>query len=228
MDIAANLSEVWDKIRVAAVRAGRDHRAITIVAVTKTVPVARIVDAVDIGLDHLGENRAQELIAKKDDLPGHVRWHYIGHLQTNKVKDVVASVHMIHSLDRWTLATEIQRRAANRGRQVPVLVQLNVSGELTKQGLALSEAADFVQEVARLTALKVCGLMTIAPLVGHAEEVRPVFRELRLTAKSIHKMHIPGVEMNLLSMGMSNDYQVAVEEGANILRLGTVLFGARV
>lgn len=228
MDIANNLAEVWHQIKGAAVRTGRDHRTITIVAVTKTVPVARIVKAVDAGLDNLGENRAQELLAKKDNLSSHVRWHYIGHLQTNKVKDVVAGVHMIHSLDRWTLATEIQQRAANLGRQVPVLVQLNVSGESTKQGLAVNEVVDFVQEVARLTALKVCGLMTIAPLVGHAEEVRPVFRELRLTAESIHKMYIPGVDMNFLSMGMSNDYQVAVEEGANILRLGTVLFGARV
>lgn len=228
MDIASNLVEVWQEIRGAADRAGRCHRTITIVAVTKTVPTARIVEAVEAGLDNLGESRAQELLAKKDDLPGHVRWHYIGHLQTNKVKDVVASAHMIHSLDRWTLAAEIQRRAANLGRQVPVLVQLNVSGEAAKQGLAVSEAADFVQAVAGLPALKVCGLMTIAPLVGHAEEVRPVFRGLRLTAESIHNMHIPGVEMNFLSMGMSNDYQVAVEEGANLLRLGSVLFGSRV
>jgi pyridoxal phosphate enzyme (YggS family) len=134
---------------------------------------------------------------------------------------------LIHSLDRWALAEEIQRRAAEQDRRVPVLVQLNVAGETTKQGLAVNEAADFVREVSKLTALQVCGLMTIAPMVGNAEEVRPVFRELRLVAENLHKMQVPGVTMKYLSMGMSNDYRVAVEEGANLLRLGTVLFGVR-
>lgn len=227
MRAAANLERVRGDIKAAAAVAGRNFQRITIVAVTKTVPPAVIKEAVESGLSDLGENRVQELLEKMSGLPGNIRWHFIGRLQTNKVKAVIGRVHLIHSLDRWALAEEIQRRAAEQDRRVPVLVQLNVAGETTKQGLAVNEAADFVREVSKLTALQVCGLMTIAPMVGNAEEVRPVFRELRLVAENLHKMQVPGVTMKYLSMGMSNDYRVAVEEGANLLRLGTVLFGVR-
>ena len=183
----------------AAAAAGRDYRQITIIAVTKTIPPAGIREAVGAGLSDLGENRVQELLEKITILPDNIRWHFIGHLQTNKVKAITGRVHMIHSLDRWSLAVEIQRRAENQAQRVPVLVQLNVAGEASKQGLAVHEAVDFVQEVSKLAALQVCGLMTIAPLVGNAEEVRPIFRELRLVAENLHKMQVPGVEMKYLS-----------------------------
>jgi len=225
--IKENLACLRREITNTALKAGRNPDDISILAVTKTVPVELMAVAVQEGITDLGENRVQELIAKYPVFGPPVHWHLIGHLQTNKVKAVVSRVHLIHSLDSWRLAEEIDRRSREAGVVTDVLIQVNVSGEKSKYGLKPAEVSDFIIDGHSLTGISVRGLMTVAPLVDDPEEVRPVFRGLSDLYKSIKKMDINGLCMNYLSMGMSNDYRVAVEEGANILRIGTGIFGLR-
>lgn len=224
--VSENLKRVRERVARAAARAGRDPSRINIVAVTKTVPPKVIQEAVDAGIRMLGENRVQEMMEKMPLVSADVEWHMIGRLQTNKVKYVIGRVALIHSLDRWSLAEEIQSRAEKAGVRVPVLVQVNVAGEPGKAGLEPSEVVDFIRDAAGLSLLDIKGLMTIAPLVNDPEEVRPVFRQLRVLAERVESV-VPQVKMSYLSMGMSGDFEVAVEEGSNMLRLGTVIFGAR-
>lgn len=213
------MQRVRERIRLAASRSGREPQQIKIIAVTKGVEVPRVREVVQQGIMDLGENRVQEMTGKITTLPPDINWHMIGHLQTNKVKYVVGRVALIHSLDRWSLAEEINRRAVKVGVVVRVLVQVNTSGEKTKQGLAPGELPDFLVALRDLPQISVYGLMTIAPFAQNPEEVRPYFRELRLLAAKHNLKH--------LSMGMTNDFEVAVEEGADILRLGTAIFGPR-
>jgi len=220
LGIRENLQQVQERINAAAARAGRDPGQIKIIAVTKQVQVPEIKEVVDAGIVDLGENRVREMTGKMAELPPEVRWHMIGHLQTNKVKYIMGRVELIHSLDRWNLAEEIDRRAGKLGVKMPVLVQVNTSGEKSKFGLSSGELPDFLAALADLPNVAVKGLMTIAPYVDNPEEVRPFFRELRLLAQKFNLKH--------LSMGMTNDFEVAVEEGADMLRLGTVLFGSRI
>lgn len=220
MGVRENLQQVQERIKAAAARAGRDPAQIKIIAVTKQVQVPKIKEVVDAGIIDLGENRVREMTGKMSELPPQVRWHMIGHLQTNKVKYLIGRVELIHSLDRWNLAEEIDRRAGKLGVKMPVLVQVNTSGEKSKFGLSSGELPDFLAALADLPNVTVKGLMTIAPYVDSPEEVRPFFRELRLLAQKFNLKH--------LSMGMTNDFEVAVEEGADMLRLGTVLFGSRI
>ncbi|MCL6610810.1 MAG: YggS family pyridoxal phosphate-dependent enzyme [Peptococcaceae bacterium] len=224
--IGENLSRLRGEVLAAAVKAGRDPADIKIIAVTKGVPVGRMLEAVREGITDLGENRVQELLAKQPRFGPEVRWHLIGHLQTNKVKSVVGRVRLIHSLDSWRLACEIDRRSREAGVVSEVLVQVNVSGEDTKHGLAPAEVQDFIKSALELPGISVRGLMTVAPLVEDPEEARPVFRELKRLFDSIREA-VPSVPMAYLSMGMTNDYRVAVEEGSNILRVGAAIFGAR-
>lgn len=226
VDVQANLRLVLERVAVAARKSGRQPSAVKLVAVTKNVPVEVMREALAAGVKAFGENRAQELLAKHPLLPPEVEWHFIGHLQTNKVKHVIDKVCLIHSLDSWRLAQEISKRAQERGKVAQVLVQVNVSGEKTKYGLAVNEVKDFLLEVSALPGLAVRGLMTIAPLVPDPEEARPVFRELYRLAERL-KVELPGISLDFLSMGMSNDYTVAVEEGANIIRIGSAIFGPR-
>jgi hypothetical protein len=220
LGVRENLQQVQERIKAAAARAGRDPAQIKIIAVTKQVQVPKIKEVVDAGIIDLGENRVREMTGKMSELPPQVRWHMIGHLQTNKVKYLIGRVELIHSLDRWNLAEEIDRRAGKLGVKMPVLVQVNTSGEKSKFGLSSGELPDFLAALADLPNVTVKGLMTIAPYVDSPEEVRPFFRELRLLAQKFNLKH--------LSMGMTNDFEVAVEEGADMLRLGTVLFGSRI
>lgn len=226
-DIEQNLQNVREKVRSAAVRSGRSEKDITLIAVTKTLGTDKIISAVKAGISDLGENKVQELVEKFPliDLPCH--WHLIGHLQTNKVKYILDKAYMIHSLDRLELAEEIQKRASRAERCLDVLVQVNVAGEESKSGVRPEEAKDFVRRVAAFPNLKVRGLMTVAPHVQVREEVRPVFRELRKIFIDIRRENIDNINMDFLSMGMSNDYEIAIEEGANIVRIGTAIFGAR-
>jgi len=225
--IAENLRQVRQKIARAAARAGRDPEQVKLVAVTKTVTPERILPVLEEGVYDLGENRAQELLKKYTQLPSEVNWHFIGHLQTNKVKKLIALVKLFHSLDRWSLAVEIDKHARQNNIIVDVLLQVNVSGEKTKFGLAPEEVKDFAAETKNLSGIKVRGLMTMAPYTDDPEEVRPVFRNLRLLADNIGKK-VPSITMDLLSMGMTNDYEIAVEEGASVVRVGTAIFGERV
>lgn len=224
-DIAQNIARVQEEIARAAAKVGRNPDEITLIAVTKNVPEDKINAAIRAGVQDIGENRVQEALAKYDAVRGPVRWHFIGHLQRNKVKYVLGRFDLLHSLDRISLAQEIQKRAAVQGLIVPCLVQVNVAGEESKFGIPPDELASFLQKVAAFPNLNVCGLMTIAPYSLDPEAVRPVFRRLR---ELFHQGNYPPeIEMKYLSMGMSGDFTVAVEEGANMVRIGTAIFGPR-
>lgn len=225
--VAANLAIVRSRIAAAAARAGRRAEDVTLVAVTKTVDVERIRAALAAGVTDLGENRAQEARGKVAALGTAARWHFIGHLQVNKVKYVLGSFQYLHSLDRLSLAEAVEARGVRTGHTIQALVEINVSGEATKAGLSPAEVIPFLRQVARYEHLRVVGLMTIAPYVQDPELVRPVFQELRSLAGRVRGEGIPGVTMEHLSMGMSGDYEVAIEEGATMVRIGTALFGAR-
>ncbi|KJS02847.1 MAG: hypothetical protein VR68_02275 [Peptococcaceae bacterium BRH_c4a] len=225
-DIRDNIISLRGEVCKAAEKAGRSPTGIKLVAVTKNVPAEVISMAMEEGINDLGENRVQELLAKDPHIDRGVNWHLIGHLQTNKVKTVVGKIKLIHSLDSWRLAVEINKRSGDLGIVSEVLVQVNISGEKSKYGLGPEEVQDFIKDASDLGGIAVRGLMTVAPMVDNPEEVRPVFRELRVLFEGI-KRAFPGVSMEYLSMGMTDDYRVAVEEGSNILRVGTGIFGVR-
>lgn len=225
--IKENLARLRQEVFTAAVKAGRNPADIRIIAVTKNMSVDRMSEAAAEGVADFGENRVQELLAKQPHFGPGVQWHLIGHLQTNKVKAVVGRIKLIHSLDSWQLACEIDRRSGEAGIVSEVLVQVNVSGEKSKYGLIPGEVPDYIASAGReLPGLSIRGLMTIAPLVDDPEEARPVFRDLKNLFDSI-KNKMPFIPAVYLSMGMTGDYRVAVEEGANILRVGTGIFGSR-
>lgn len=222
-----NIARLRERIRRAAERGGRDPEQIKVVAVTKGVPVEKIRVAVSSGITAIGENRVQELVAKQKELGMEVEWHLVGHLQRNKVKYVVGKVALIHSVDSLRLAWEIDRRAQQMGTVMNVLLQVNVSGEETKYGVPPGEALDMVDKLSRLAGIKVVGLMTMAPEVDDPEQARPVFRGLKRLADEIGAARISGVDMGIISMGMSNDFEVAIEEGATLIRVGRIIFGLR-
>lgn len=219
-DVISNLKLVQQKISEAEQRRGRMPGSVQLVAVTKTVPPEVISQVADTGLNHFGESRVQELLKKQQQFPD-AHWHMIGHLQTNKIKQVLGKTALIHSLDRWPLAETIHSTAANMGIKARVLVQANISGEKTKYGLPPVELEDFILEASRLAGIEIFGLMTMAPFVDNPEEVRPVFRELNNWR---NKLSVRWPNIKLLSMGMTNDYVVAVEEGADIVRVGSAIF----
>lgn len=226
MNVKENLARVQERINAAARRAGRDPADVKLVAVTKTIPVEIINEALDLGVFCLGENRAQEFLRKQPLLRQDIEWHFIGHLQTNKVKKIIDKVSLIHSLDRWSLAEAISRAACEAGITARALIQVNVAGEATKYGLSPAEAGDFARAAAALPGLALCGLMTIAPVCDDPGEVRYVFRQAAELARRM-KDNIRGIKMDILSMGMTGDFEIALEEGANLIRLGAALFGAR-
>lgn len=223
-----NLESIKERIRQAALRAGRNPEEITLLGVTKTVEPDIICQAYDLGLRDFGENRVQEFLRKADIIDRACRWHIIGRLQTNKVKYLDHRVSLIHSLDRMELAETLHARGEKIGRIWDVLVQVNVSGEETKTGVSPENLKDFVRNVAKLGNIHIKGLMTIAPYAENSEEVRWVFRELRNLAVDIQREIMDNINMEFLSMGMSNDFEVAIEEGANIVRVGSAIFGERV
>ena len=223
-DIADNITQVRRKIATAAARRGEEPGNITVVGVSKNVPVKRMNAAIRAGITDIGENRVQEALKKYFDVEP-VSWHFIGHLQRNKVKDVLTRFDLIHSLDRISLAKEIQKRAARLEMVVPCLVQVNVAGEESKFGISPAELKVFLQQIVSFPNIKVCGLITIAPYCTDAEKVRPIFRRLREMFED--EDYPAGVSMQFLSMGMSGDFEVAVEEGANMVRIGTAIFGRR-
>lgn len=225
--LKANINAVRKRISEAALKGGRKPEDITLIAVSKTVDSERIIKAVDEGITDLGENRVQEFCQKYDIINRKCNWHFIGHLQTNKVKYIIDKVKLIHSVDRIGLVKEIQKKAEKINRCVDVLVQVNVAGEESKFGIGKNEVLDFIKEISTYKNLKVRGLMTIAPYTENPEEVRPVFRELNKIFIDIRKENIDNINMEFLSMGMSNDFDVAIEEGSNMVRIGTAIFGRR-
>ncbi|NLK34941.1 MAG: YggS family pyridoxal phosphate-dependent enzyme, partial [Gracilibacteraceae bacterium] len=206
---------------------GIDPDSITIVAVTKTVDTDRMNYAIECGIRNIGENRVQEIMAKYENVKGNVNWHLIGHLQTNKVKYIIDKVALIHSVDSLRLAEEISKRAERAGMVKDVLVQVNVAQEETKFGIEYESIDSFVEQLSSFPGIRVKGLMTIAPYYEDAERTRPVFRRLKEKYDMLATAAVSNVEMKYLSMGMSNDYKVAIEEGSNMVRIGTGIFGAR-
>lgn len=227
MMLAEQLHEVERRIQEACVRSHRDPSEVTLIAVSKTKPVEMLREVYDAGSRNFGENKVQELTAKYDQLPSDIRWHMIGHLQRNKVKYIVDKAAMIHSVDSVRLAQTIEQEAAKKQVVVPVLAEVNVAEEESKFGLKVDEVLPFVKEVAVYPHLRLMGLMTIAPYVENPEENRSVFRRLKELSVDIAAKNIDNVTMSVLSMGMTGDYEVAIEEGATMVRVGTGIFGAR-
>ncbi len=226
--IAERVRRVLSRIRASADKAGRDPVGIRLVAATKTVAVDRIRAGIDAGLTVLGENRVQEAIPKIAALTqAPVRWHFIGQLQRRKVRSVIGLFDLIHSVDSLELAQEIDRRAGESGRRQDVLLEVNVGGELTKAGFRPADLPELIKTIAAFAHLRIKGLMAIPPPAPDGESARRYFVDLRELARRIGAQGVPGVTMNELSMGMSNDYEVAVEEGATLVRVGSAIFGAR-
>jgi len=226
--IRENLAKIEANIQKACERSGRKREDITLIVVSKTQSIDTIKEAYDASIRVFGENRVQELNEKYTLLPDDIKWHMIGHLQTNKVKSVMGKVELIHSVDSLRLAEAIEKEAAKQDVVVDVLVEVNVAGEDSKFGFRFEEVVSFVKTIANMPHIRVCGLMTIAPFVDIPEENREVFRTLRKLLVDINDKNIDNVPMGVLSMGMTNDYEVAIEEGATMVRIGTAVFGERV
>lgn len=225
--IRENLAQVEEKIVQACKKAGRDRSEVTLIAVSKTKPMEMIEEAFACGEREFGENKAQEMKEKCDTLSKDIKWHFIGHLQTNKVKYVVGRAFLIHSVDSYRLAEAIEAESAKKDVISHILIEVNVAEEESKFGLKTEETLELIKNVAKLPHIHIDGLMTIAPFVENQEENRMVFRKLRELSVDIGKKNIDNVSMSVLSMGMTNDYEVAIEEGATYVRVGTGIFGER-
>ena len=222
-----NFETVEKKVAAACVRAGRDRSEVTLIAVSKTKPVEMLQEVYDAGARDFGENKVQEICEKYDKLPSDIRWHMIGHLQRNKVKQVIDKAAMIHSVDSYRLAQEISVQAQKKGLTITILIEVNIANEESKFGISAEDTIQLVEEVAALPNLSIKGLMTIAPYVVDAEENRLYFRQIKQLSVDIKNKNIDNVSMDVLSMGMTGDYEVAIEEGATMVRVGTGIFGAR-
>lgn len=225
--IAENIQRVQDDIEAALLRSGRDRQDTTLIAVSKTKPVSMIMEAYERGIRDFGENKVQELVDKYEQLPKDIRWHMIGHLQRNKVKYLIGKTVLIHSVDSYRLAEEISKEASKRKTDVDILIEVNVAQEESKFGTSFEEAHRLVKEIACLPFIHIKGLMSIAPNTDNPEENRKYFRRLKQLSVDITRENVDNVSMKVLSMGMTNDYVVAVEEGSTCVRVGTGIFGER-
>lgn len=221
------LQEVEKRIQAACDRAGRKREEVTLIAVSKTKPVETLQEAYDLGVRIFGENKVQELTAKYEALPKDIHWHMIGHLQTNKVKYIIDKAELIHSVDSLKLAETIEKEAAKHDLIADILVEVNVAEEESKFGMKMEEVIPFVEKVSAFPHVRVRGLMTIAPFVEDPEENRSIFADLHKLYIDIKKKNHDNDTVSVLSMGMTNDYEVAIEEGATMVRVGTGIFGAR-
>ena len=222
-----NLRNVESQIQASCEKSGRQREDVTLIAVSKTKPVELLQEAYDAGVRDFGENKVQEICDKYDRLPSDIRWHMIGHLQRNKVKHIIGKVCMIHSVDSYRLAEEINIHAKKHKLVMPVLIEVNIAQEQTKFGVSKDDAMQLIEEAAHLDSIQIQGLMAVAPYVENAEENRKYFRELAKLAVDIRAKNIDNVVMRVLSMGMTGDYAVAIEEGAAMVRVGTGIFGER-
>lgn len=221
------LQEVEKRIQAACDRAGRKREEVTLIAVSKTKPVETLQEAYDLGVRIFGENKVQELTAKYEALPKDIHWHMIGHLQTNKVKYIIDKAELIHSVDSLKLAETIEKEAAKHDLIADILVEVNVAEEESKFGMKMEEVIPFVEKVSAFPHVRVRGLMTIAPFVEDPEENRSIFADLHKLYIDIKKKNHDNDTVSVLSMGMTNDYEVAIEEGATMVRVGTGIFGVR-
>jgi len=227
MSIASNLANIRARIDAACQHSQRDPRSVRLVAVSKTHPAASVNEAAAAGQEIFGENYVQEFVAKTEEVTAPVQWHFIGSLQSNKVKYLAGRVAMIHSVDRLSLAEELDRQWGKLGQTLEILIEVNLGDEESKGGASAEAAIELVRRIATLPHLQICGLMALPPYLEDAEAVRPYFRRLRELAERIDADNIAGVVMRELSMGMSHDFEVAIEEGATLVRVGTAIFGAR-
>lgn len=233
--IRENLEQIEERIQAACDRSGRAREEVLLIAVSKTKPASMVREAMEAGIRDFGENKVQELCEKAEEIKGlterpeagAINWHLIGHLQRNKVKYVVDQACLIHSVDSLRLAEEIQKEAAKKDCHVDILIEVNIGDEESKSGVAKEEAVGLVRAVAPLSRVHIKGLMAVAPIVSEPEESRPYFQEMFRLREEIRFMELPGVEMRELSMGMTGDFEVAVEEGATMVRVGTAIFGGR-
>lgn len=225
--LSDNLLSVQQNIADACKRAGRDTNEVTLIAVSKTKPVSDIEEIYNAGIREFGENKVQEMTDKQAKLPKNINWHMIGHLQRNKVKYIVGNTAMIHSVDSLRLACEISKEAVKKNVNVDILIEVNVAEEQSKFGVSVDEAPELISEISRLPNIFIKGLMTSAPFVENAEDNRQYFKKLRDLSVDINSKNIDNVYMDCLSMGMTNDYVIAVEEGATHVRVGTAIFGNR-
>ncbi|MGI6033156.1 MAG: YggS family pyridoxal phosphate-dependent enzyme [Coriobacteriales bacterium] len=226
-ELKENLANVMERIAAACARAGRDPKDVTLLAVSKKKPLEDIVALEEQGQRAFGENYVQELRDKYDELGDSVEWHFIGHLQRNKVKYLIGKVALIHSVDSLRLAEQIEKEAAKNGYDVDVLMEVNIAHEESKWGFTEDDAIDAARAIGELSHVHLKGLMTSAPITEDAETNRVYFKALAELARQIDTEHFPNVQMDELSMGMTKDFEVAVEEGATIVRVGTAIFGAR-
>jgi len=227
MNIQTNIAEIRKTIAEVCSGCGRNPEDVKLIAVSKTKPASMINEAAAAGQKLFGESYVQDFIDKVDDVSTAAQWHFIGGLQSNKVKYLRGKVAMIHSVDRLSLAGEINKQWQKLGQPIEILLQVNLGGEVSKSGADADHLEQLVRQVAALPMLRIKGLMTLPPYFDDPEKVRPYFRRLRELAESIASLNIPEVEMRELSMGMSHDFAVAIEEGATLIRIGTAIFGAR-
>lgn len=225
VDIKSNLAEVNQNINKS--KEISNNLDVELIAVSKTKPVDMLKEAYECGIRDFGENKVQEIMDKYDQLPKDIKWHMIGHLQTNKVKYIADKVYMIHSVESVKLAEEISKRAINVNRIMPILIEVNIGDEDSKFGLNINEVESFIREINTLSGIKISGLMCVAPYTENPEDNRIYFKKLKQLSVDITQKNIDNVSMDILSMGMSGDYMVAVEEGAKYIRVGTGIFGER-
>ena len=222
-----NLHQVQQNIKAACDRAHRSYSDVTLIAVSKTKPVEMLNEIYDEGIREFGENKVQEMCEKIEQMPSDIKWHMIGHLQRNKVKYIVGKVELIHSVDTYRLAEEINIQAKKQNVIVPILVEVNIAHEESKFGISAEDAILLVEEISKLENICIKGLMTIAPYVENPEDNRLYFRKIKQLSVDITNKNIDNVSMEILSMGMTGDYMVAIEEGATMVRVGTGIFGER-
>ncbi len=227
-EIQQNINQIQKRIEAAAQRSGRKKEDILLLAVSKTIDVERIKEAVACGLKELGENKVQEILEKYEPMGEEVKWHLIGHLQTNKVKYIIDKVKLIHSVESLKLAEEISKRAKKANKVMDILIEVNMAAEESKFGVAPEDTLSLIQKIALLDNICIRGLMTVAPFVENSEENRECFRRMKQLSVDINAEKIDNVYMDILSMGMSNDFEIAIEEGATIVRVGTSIFGRRI
>lgn len=224
LDIKKNLADIKNQIKDSASKVGRSFEDIEIIAVTKGVDVDVIEEAINNDINNIAENKVQELIKKYELIGNKVKWHMIGHLQRNKVKYIIDKVELIHSLDSYRLAVEIDKRAKEHNKIMPCLLQINVSEEESKYGISPNEVMDILKKIDKLDNIRIDGLMTMAPYTDVIEKTRKYFKKLKEISLSINTQDFSSVKMKYLSMGMSNDFTVAIEEGANLVRIGSKIF----
>lgn len=228
MSIKENIDNILERTKKAALSVGRNPEDITVIAVSKTVDAEQAREAVENGLINLGENRVQELVNKYEQLSDiDVKWHLIGHLQKNKVKYIIDKAELIHSVEDLDLAKEINKRALQHNIIASVLIELNIGEEESKFGIDENSVYDFVKSMEQFDNIRVLGLMTVAPFAENPEDIRWVFKKMKEIFDKISVMNLKNSEMKYLSMGMTNDFEIAIEEGTNIIRIGTAIFGAR-